>query len=91
LSYFYSSSDTKRWWTFEKPLVYQVPWCLDWTKGLQKGIFLLDDEIPQSQILYALNASVVALIGDVAVDKPTERAPESEFDEEVVYMVFHHI
>src|SRR3954471_2227184 len=70
-SYFYSTSaiserqENVRWWAFDKPLVRQVPWCLDWRKGLTKGIFMLSSEVPLSQLLYALNGSIVGLIGDI--------------------------
>jgi hypothetical protein len=51
------------WWDFKKRLVERTPWCLDWTIGL-KGIWVLFEEIKHSQLLYALNGSIVALIGD---------------------------
>ncbi|CAI2171990.1 15383_t:CDS:2 [Funneliformis geosporum] len=71
LSYFYSTSamavkqvDT-RWWCFNLPLIRRVPWCLDWRKGLTEGVFMLSGEVPLSQLLYALNGSIVGLIGDI--------------------------
>ncbi|RIA93095.1 hypothetical protein C1645_819814 [Glomus cerebriforme] len=70
-SYFYSTSATAvkqenvKWWAFDQPLIRQVPWCLDWRKGLTKGIFMLSGEVPLSQLLYALNGSIVGLIGDI--------------------------
>ncbi|GES98790.1 AAA family ATPase Grc3 [Rhizophagus clarus] len=70
-SYFYSTSamaikqENVKWWAFDQPLVRRVPWCLDWRKGLTKGIFMLSGEVPLSQLLYALNGSIVGLIGDI--------------------------
>lgn len=70
-SYFYSTSamtvkqENVKWWAFDQPLVRRVPWCLDWRKGLTKGIFMLTGEVPLSQLLYALNGSIVGLIGDI--------------------------
>ncbi|CAG8564369.1 14178_t:CDS:2 [Funneliformis mosseae] len=71
LSYFYSTNamavnqvDTK-WWGFNLPLIRRVPWCLDWSKGLTGGVFMLSGEVPLSQLLYALNGSIVGLIGDI--------------------------
>jgi len=70
-SYFYSTSamavrqENVKWWAFDQPLIRQVPWCLDWRKGLTKGIFMLSGEVPLSQLLYVLNGSIVGLIGDV--------------------------
>ncbi|CAG8512517.1 11888_t:CDS:10 [Ambispora gerdemannii] len=65
ISYFYSVQFSskllprqgfdQRWWNFDITLVQQVPWCLDWTKGLSKGVFMLCAEVPYSQLLYALN------------------------------------
>src|SRR6266540_1771496 len=70
-SYFYSTSamtlkqENTKWWSFDQPLVRRVPWCLDWRKGLTKGIFMLPGDVPLSQLLYALNGSIVGLIGDI--------------------------
>ncbi|CAB4417906.1 unnamed protein product [Rhizophagus irregularis] len=69
--YFYSTSamtvkqESVKWWAFDQPLVRRVPWCLDWRKGLTKGIFMLSGEVPLSQLLYVLNGSIVGLIGDI--------------------------
>ncbi|CAG8821847.1 17515_t:CDS:2, partial [Cetraspora pellucida] len=27
-----------KWWQFEKPLIHHSTWCLDWIKGLTKGV-----------------------------------------------------
>ncbi|RHZ79545.1 hypothetical protein Glove_144g24 [Diversispora epigaea] len=75
LSYLYSNNinntkqDNTKWWKFDIPLIHQIPWCLDWIKGLSKGIFLLFGDVPLSQLLYALNGSLVGLIGDIS-DNP---------------------
>ncbi|CAG8454517.1 4313_t:CDS:10 [Ambispora leptoticha] len=80
ISYFYSVQSFSKqlisqqgfdqgWWNFDIPLVQQVPWCLDWTKGLSKGVFTLCAEVPYSQLLYALNGSIVGLIGDFEVEE----------------------
>ncbi|CAG8510144.1 310_t:CDS:2 [Diversispora eburnea] len=61
ISYLYSNitkQDNTKWWKFDIPLIHQIPWCLDWTKGLNKGIFLLFGDVPLSQLLYALNGSL---------------------------------
>jgi len=62
--------DGSGWWDFKARLVERVPWSLDWTVGLQ-GIWVFFEEVKYSQLLYALNGSVVALIGDMA-KKPKE-------------------
>lgn len=52
-------------------LVERVPWCLDWTRGV-KGVWVLFEEVRWSQLLYTLNGSVVALVGDLE-DESVER------------------
>ncbi|KAF9081748.1 Polynucleotide 5'-hydroxyl-kinase grc3 [Mortierella sp. AD031] len=49
-------------WDFSQALVVRRPWCWDWSQA--KGVWVLFDQVPPSQILYALNASLVALTGD---------------------------
>ncbi|CAG8485138.1 7293_t:CDS:2 [Racocetra fulgida] len=81
LSYFYSTpamlskQENTKWWQFDKPLIHHSPWCLDWTKGLTKGVFVFSGDVPWSQLLYALNGSIVGLVGnilDVDVDESCE-------------------
>ncbi|CAJ0767935.1 5355_t:CDS:2 [Entrophospora sp. SA101] len=45
------------WWQFRKPLVRHLPWCLNWKRCLTKGVMLMSEEVPYSQLLYALNGS----------------------------------
>ncbi|KAF9349186.1 Polynucleotide 5'-hydroxyl-kinase grc3 [Mortierella sp. NVP85] len=49
-------------WDFTLALVQRRPWCWDWSQA--KGVWILFDQVPRSQILHALNASLVALTGD---------------------------
>ncbi|KAF9167864.1 Polynucleotide 5'-hydroxyl-kinase grc3 [Actinomortierella ambigua] len=49
-------------WDFTQALIVRRPWCWDWRQA--KGVWVLFDQVPPSQILHALNASVVALLGD---------------------------
>ncbi|KAF9143663.1 Polynucleotide 5'-hydroxyl-kinase grc3 [Linnemannia schmuckeri] len=72
LSYFYLNQGTglggdtengnRLSWDFTQALVVRRPWCWDWTNA--KGVWVLFDQVPPSQILYTLNASLVALTGD---------------------------
>ncbi|KAF9140901.1 Polynucleotide 5'-hydroxyl-kinase grc3 [Mortierella sp. GBA39] len=72
LSYFYLDQETglggdvekgnQLVWDFTQALVVRRPWCWDWKNA--KGVWVLFDQVPPSQILYALNASLVALTGD---------------------------
>jgi len=49
-------------WDFTQALIVRRPWSWDWANA--KGIWVLFDQVPPSQILYVLNASLVALTGD---------------------------
>ncbi|RUS17575.1 hypothetical protein BC937DRAFT_89790 [Endogone sp. FLAS-F59071] len=76
LSYLHHDSerfgrDGVPWWDFDMRLVERVPWCLDWIRGV-KGVWVLFEEVRWSQLLYTLNGSVVALIGDLE-DESVER------------------
>ncbi|KAG0199154.1 Polynucleotide 5'-hydroxyl-kinase grc3 [Mortierella sp. GBA30] len=73
LSYFYLKQEQgleqgsladvdRRTWDFTKALVVRRPWSWDWNQA--KGIWVLFDQVPPSQILHVLNASLVALMGD---------------------------
>ncbi|KAI1320638.1 Polynucleotide 5'-hydroxyl-kinase grc3 [Mortierella claussenii] len=83
LSYFYLKSERGRGldstsghqlkWDFSQALVVRRPWCWDWSKA--KGVWILFDQVPPSQILHVLNASLVALTGD------KERSPYHPSDD----------
>ncbi|KAH8549105.1 hypothetical protein BGW37DRAFT_503583 [Umbelopsis sp. PMI_123] len=64
------------WWDFKTRLVEKIPWCLDWTIGLQ-GIWIFFEEVKYSQILFALNGSVVGLIGKLSNDITNSDKPIS--------------
>ncbi|KAI8081711.1 uncharacterized protein BX664DRAFT_268941, partial [Halteromyces radiatus] len=46
------------WWHTSTRLVERIPWTIDWRTHL-KGIWVLFDDVPVSQLLYALNGSLV--------------------------------
>ncbi|KAF9906782.1 Polynucleotide 5'-hydroxyl-kinase grc3 [Linnemannia zychae] len=85
LSYFYLKEESglggdaengnRLIWDFTQALVVRRPWCWDWAHA--KGVWVLFDQVPPSQILYALNASLVALTGD-------KETPHDEDDGEQV-------
>ncbi|CAG8676071.1 6243_t:CDS:1, partial [Paraglomus occultum] len=89
LSYFYSSNLLELnspWWDYNNPLVYRVPWCLNWKKGLSKGVILINSDVSLSHLLYALNGSVVGLIGDAVVDEETavDACDEDRYNDEKI-------
>lgn len=53
------------WWSFNVPLVNRRPWALDWQQGLPKGIWILHNHVAFEHILYALNGSIVGLLGEI--------------------------
>ncbi|KAI7878660.1 hypothetical protein K492DRAFT_164701 [Lichtheimia hyalospora FSU 10163] len=59
----------KPWWNFKTNLLERLPWSLDWRTGLDSGIWVLSQEVKLNHLLYALNASIVALISS---DSPSE-------------------
>ncbi|KAF8979194.1 Polynucleotide 5'-hydroxyl-kinase grc3 [Entomortierella lignicola] len=72
LSYFYlkrdqgtgldSANGEDPVWDFTQALVVRRPMCWNWR--LAKGVWVLFDQVPPSQILHVLNGSLVALTGD---------------------------
>ncbi|CAG8495071.1 6825_t:CDS:2, partial [Cetraspora pellucida] len=81
----YTSADHQntKWWQFDKPLIHHSRWCLGWTKGLTKGVFVFSGDVPWSQLLYVLNDSIVGLVGSILdVDESFEIVDESETSQE---------
>ncbi|KAG0164071.1 Polynucleotide 5'-hydroxyl-kinase grc3 [Apophysomyces sp. BC1034] len=68
------------WWNFKSRMVERLPWVLNWNQGLN-GIWVLYEDVPLSQLLYALNGTVVALLGDIRdneeVDGPFHEAEDA--------------
>ncbi|KAK3846193.1 MAG: hypothetical protein J3R72DRAFT_380259, partial [Linnemannia gamsii] len=70
LSYFYLNQENglggdakngnRLVWDFTQALVVRRPWCWDWAHA--KGVWVLFDQVPPSQILYALNATIIRSI-----------------------------
>ncbi|KAG0344175.1 Polynucleotide 5'-hydroxyl-kinase grc3 [Podila humilis] len=58
-------------WDFSQALVVRRPWCWDWAQA--KGVWVLFDQVPPSQILYALNGSLIALTGDKEAREDIEK------------------
>ncbi|GAN10671.1 conserved hypothetical protein [Mucor ambiguus] len=51
-------------WDYKKHMIHRVPWMVDWRQGLN-AIWVIYEEVKQNELLYALNGSLVGLIGDV--------------------------
>lgn len=68
------TEDQRSWWRTNLRLVERIPWTIDWRHHL-KGIWVLFDDVPSSQLLYALNGSVVGLVGDIHTDEGDAPAP----------------
>ncbi|KAI8064222.1 hypothetical protein BC940DRAFT_98671 [Gongronella butleri] len=58
---------THRAWWHPTTLVERVPWKVDWSH--LQGIWILFNDVPSSQLLYALNGTLVALVGDLAASE----------------------
>ncbi|KAI7905566.1 Pre-mRNA cleavage complex II protein Clp1-domain-containing protein [Cokeromyces recurvatus] len=69
-SYFYQLSMGHRPdWDFKQHLVERIPWVVDWRKNLN-AIWVIYEQVKMNELFYALNGSIVGLIGDVVDYKP---------------------
>jgi hypothetical protein len=71
------TNDQRSWWRTNLRLVDRIPWTIDWRHHLE-GIWVLFDDVPSSQILYALNGSLVGLVGDIHTEDNTPAPPPIE-------------
>lgn len=55
-----------QWWNASPRLIARRPRIIDWTSKQFHGVWILYDEVPLSEMLYALNGSVVGLLGPLA-------------------------
>ncbi|KAI9472394.1 MAG: Pre-mRNA cleavage complex II protein Clp1-domain-containing protein [Benjaminiella poitrasii] len=79
-SYFYQSNMglehyIRPNWDFKQHLTARVPWVIDWRHNL-KAIWVIYEEVKMNELFYALNGSLVGLIGDV-VDYKSQPGPSS--------------
>lgn len=51
-------------WDYKKHMIDRVPWMVDWRQGLN-AIWVVYEEVKLNELFYALNGSLVGLIGDV--------------------------
>jgi polynucleotide 5'-hydroxyl-kinase GRC3/NOL9 len=61
-------------WDHQKHLVDRVPWVIDWRKSLN-AVWVTYEEVKLNELLYALNGSLVGLIGDV-IDYQNQQGPK---------------
>ncbi|RCH84141.1 Polynucleotide 5'-hydroxyl-kinase grc3, partial [Rhizopus stolonifer] len=67
-------------WDYTKHLVERVPWVVDWRANLN-AIWVTYEEVKKEELFYALNGSVVGVLGDVVdykIQKGPHRTVESE-------------
>ena len=69
------------WWNFQTRIVDKLPWVLDWRKGLLNGVWFLSEDVPQSQLLYALNGTLVALAGFMDQERQEEQQQQTNTSE----------
>ncbi|GAA5810990.1 hypothetical protein MFLAVUS_004419 [Mucor flavus] len=63
-SYFHQVGMGQQEWDFSKHMVERIPYVIDWRKNLN-AVWVVYEEVKMSELLYALNGSVVGLLGDV--------------------------
>ncbi|CEP19192.1 hypothetical protein [Parasitella parasitica] len=51
-------------WDFKRHMIDRVPWMVDWRQGLN-AVWVIHEEVKMNELLYALNGSLVGLIGNV--------------------------
>lgn len=61
-------------WNFKQHLIERVPWVIDWRQSLN-AVWIVFEEVKMSELFYALNGSLVGLIGDV-VDFKKQNGPK---------------
>jgi hypothetical protein len=63
-------------WDYKKHMIDRVPWMLDWRQGLN-AIWVVYEEVKLNELFYALNGSLVGLIGDVE-DYRHQKGPKKD-------------
>ncbi|KAI8058760.1 hypothetical protein BDF21DRAFT_429949 [Thamnidium elegans] len=61
-------------WDFSKHMVERIPYVIDWRKSLN-AVWVVYEEVKMSELLYALNGSLVGLMGDV-IDYQKQNGPK---------------
>ncbi|KAI8967030.1 hypothetical protein BDF20DRAFT_903008 [Mycotypha africana] len=56
-------------WDFQEHIVHRVPWVVDWRRNLNE-VWVLYEEVKHNELLYALNGSLVGLMGDMRDYQP---------------------
>ncbi|KAI8352479.1 Pre-mRNA cleavage complex II protein Clp1-domain-containing protein [Choanephora cucurbitarum] len=76
-SYFYQTEMDSMvpQWKFSSPLIARVPWMVDWRQSLQ-AIWVIHEEVKLNELFYALNGSLVGLLGHL--DPPAKTSPNLE-------------
>ncbi|KAG1048911.1 hypothetical protein G6F43_008731 [Rhizopus delemar] len=67
-------------WEFRKHMVDRVPWVVDWRAHLN-AIWMTFEEVKLEDLFFALNGSVVGILGDV-IDYKKQKGPNHEIVEE---------
>lgn len=62
-------------WDFKQHMIERVPWVIDWRQSLN-SVWIVYEEVKMNELFYALNGSLVGLMGDV-VDFKKQNGPKN--------------
>ncbi|CAO3614406.1 unnamed protein product [Mucor hiemalis] len=61
-------------WNFKQHMIERAPWVIDWRQSLN-AVWIVFEEVKMNELFYALNGSLVGLIGDV-IDFKKQNGPK---------------
>ncbi|KAI9276132.1 Pre-mRNA cleavage complex II protein Clp1-domain-containing protein [Sporodiniella umbellata] len=75
-------------WDYSQHLVERVPWQVDWRTQLN-AIWITYEEVKAEELLYALNGSVVGLLGSMATQENVEKEEKEGFTPPTYFNTTH--
>lgn len=82
-SYFFNkrarNTDVYPKWDYHTHMMDRIPWSIDWRVGLN-SIWVIYEEVKLDQLFYALNGTMIALVGDVS-NFEKQKGPNNEIGE----------
>lgn len=63
-------------WDYKQHMIERIPYVIDWRQSLN-AVWVIYEEVKMKELFYALNGSLVGLIGDI-IDYKQENGPKTE-------------
>lgn len=74
-------------WNFKQHMIERIPYVIDWRQSLNE-VWITYEEVKLGELFYALNGSLVGLIGDV-IDYKAQNGPKKEvLNDEFVSVIY---